>query len=87
MAVTSAFHVCAYLKPRVPFISRFFYVYNTINRLYADCICIFHHVTGFVLCMSQLSVGLYAFKVTVSGENAFGEGFVNVTVKPGKSAG
>nr|XP_008162683.1 dyslexia-associated protein KIAA0319 homolog isoform X2 [Chrysemys picta bellii] len=32
--------------------------------------------------LSQLSVGLYAFKVTVSGENAFGEGFVNVTVKP-----
>ncbi|NXL64349.1 K0319 protein, partial [Chordeiles acutipennis] len=35
--------------------------------------------------LSHLSVGLYAFKVTVSGENAFGEGFVNVTVKPGKS--
>ncbi|NXG86742.1 K0319 protein, partial [Stercorarius parasiticus] len=32
--------------------------------------------------LSRLSVGLYAFKVTVSGENAFGEGFVNVTVKP-----
>uniref|UniRef100_A0A663FF08 KIAA0319 n=1 Tax=Aquila chrysaetos chrysaetos TaxID=223781 RepID=A0A663FF08_AQUCH len=32
--------------------------------------------------LSHLSVGLYAFKVTVSGENAFGEGFVNVTVKP-----
>ncbi|XP_068951150.1 dyslexia-associated protein KIAA0319 homolog [Petaurus breviceps papuanus] len=32
--------------------------------------------------LSQLSVGLYSFKVTVSGENAFGEGFVNVTVKP-----
>ncbi|EMP35192.1 hypothetical protein UY3_07624, partial [Chelonia mydas] len=32
--------------------------------------------------LSQLSVGLYAFKVTVSGENGFGEGFVNVTVKP-----
>ncbi|NXY72901.1 K0319 protein, partial [Glareola pratincola] len=34
------------------------------------------------LTLSHLSVGLYAFKVTVSGENAFGEGFVNVTVKP-----
>ncbi|KFP15159.1 Dyslexia-associated protein KIAA0319, partial [Egretta garzetta] len=33
--------------------------------------------------LSHLSVGLYAFKVTVSGESAFGEGFVNVTVKPG----
>ncbi|NXH14551.1 K0319 protein, partial [Bucco capensis] len=32
--------------------------------------------------LSHLSVGLYAFKVTVSGANAFGEGFVNVTVKP-----
>ncbi|XP_065768403.1 dyslexia-associated protein KIAA0319 homolog isoform X1 [Muntiacus reevesi] len=32
--------------------------------------------------VSQLSVGRYAFKVAVSGENAFGEGFVNVTVKP-----
>ncbi|XP_065484852.1 dyslexia-associated protein KIAA0319 homolog isoform X2 [Caloenas nicobarica] len=32
--------------------------------------------------LSHLSVGLYAFKVVVSGENAFGEGFVNVTVKP-----
>ncbi|XP_043764319.1 dyslexia-associated protein KIAA0319 homolog isoform X2 [Cervus elaphus] len=32
--------------------------------------------------VSQLSVGCYAFKVAVSGENAFGEGFVNVTVKP-----
>ncbi|XP_032545480.1 dyslexia-associated protein KIAA0319 homolog isoform X2 [Chiroxiphia lanceolata] len=32
--------------------------------------------------LSHLSVGLYAFKVTVSGVNAFGEGFVNVTVKP-----
>ncbi|NWH93882.1 K0319 protein, partial [Aegithalos caudatus] len=32
--------------------------------------------------LSHLSVGLYAFKVTVSGENAFGEGFVNVTVRP-----
>ncbi|NWV90239.1 K0319 protein, partial [Machaerirhynchus nigripectus] len=32
--------------------------------------------------LSHLSVGLYAFKVTVSDENAFGEGFVNVTVKP-----
>nr|XP_006051260.2 dyslexia-associated protein KIAA0319 homolog [Bubalus bubalis]XP_006051261.2 dyslexia-associated protein KIAA0319 homolog [Bubalus bubalis]XP_025122201.1 dyslexia-associated protein KIAA0319 homolog [Bubalus bubalis]XP_025122205.1 dyslexia-associated protein KIAA0319 homolog [Bubalus bubalis]XP_025122213.1 dyslexia-associated protein KIAA0319 homolog [Bubalus bubalis]XP_025122216.1 dyslexia-associated protein KIAA0319 homolog [Bubalus bubalis]XP_025122220.1 dyslexia-associated protein KIAA len=32
--------------------------------------------------VSQLSVGHYAFKVAVSGESAFGEGFVNVTVKP-----
>ncbi|KAM9666223.1 LOW QUALITY PROTEIN: dyslexia-associated protein KIAA0319 homolog [Trichechus inunguis] len=30
----------------------------------------------------QLSVGLYAFKVAVSSENAFGEGYVNVTVGP-----
>nr|XP_023411463.1 dyslexia-associated protein KIAA0319 homolog [Loxodonta africana] len=32
--------------------------------------------------LSQLSVGLYAFKVAVSSENAFGEGYVNVTVRP-----
>nr|XP_038951813.1 dyslexia-associated protein KIAA0319 homolog isoform X3 [Rattus norvegicus] len=32
--------------------------------------------------LSQLSVGLYAFRVAVSGENAFGEGYVNVTVMP-----
>ncbi|CAD7673803.1 unnamed protein product [Nyctereutes procyonoides] len=34
--------------------------------------------------LSQLSAGLYAFKVAVSSENAFGEGFVNVTVKPAR---
>uniref|UniRef100_A0A0P6J2U0 Dyslexia-associated protein n=1 Tax=Heterocephalus glaber TaxID=10181 RepID=A0A0P6J2U0_HETGA len=32
--------------------------------------------------LSHLSAGVYAFKVTVSSDNAFGEGFVNVTVKP-----
>ncbi|XP_005403426.1 PREDICTED: dyslexia-associated protein KIAA0319 homolog isoform X2 [Chinchilla lanigera] len=32
--------------------------------------------------LSRLSAGVYAFKVTVSSDNAFGEGFVNVTVKP-----
>ncbi|NP_001074520.1 dyslexia-associated protein KIAA0319 homolog precursor [Mus musculus] len=32
--------------------------------------------------LSQLSVGLYAFRVAVSSENAFGEGYVNVTVMP-----
>ncbi|XP_037374831.1 dyslexia-associated protein KIAA0319 homolog isoform X2 [Talpa occidentalis] len=36
--------------------------------------------------LSQLSVGLYAFKVAVSSENAFGEGFVNVTVRPARRA-
>lgn len=35
----------------------------------------------------QLSVGLYSFRVTVSSENAFGEGYVNVTVMPGESVG
>ncbi|GAB1298018.1 Dyslexia-associated protein KIAA0319 homolog [Apodemus speciosus] len=33
--------------------------------------------------LSQLSAGLYAFRVAVSSENAFGEGYVNVTVMPG----
>ncbi|KAM6177349.1 dyslexia-associated protein KIAA0319 homolog [Erethizon dorsatum] len=32
--------------------------------------------------LSRLSAGVYAFKVAVSSDNAFGEGFVNVTVKP-----
>lgn len=32
----------------------------------------------------QLTVGLYEFKVTVDGEGAQGEGYVNVTVKPGE---
>nr|XP_056710238.1 dyslexia-associated protein KIAA0319 homolog [Euleptes europaea] len=32
--------------------------------------------------LSQLAVGVYVFKVTVSSENAFGEGFVNVSVLP-----
>ncbi|XP_043915403.1 dyslexia-associated protein KIAA0319-like protein homolog isoform X2 [Protopterus annectens] len=32
--------------------------------------------------LSKLTVGLYEFEVTVDGENAHGEGFVNVTVNP-----
>ncbi|XP_068125203.1 dyslexia-associated protein KIAA0319-like protein homolog [Hyperolius riggenbachi] len=32
--------------------------------------------------LSKLTAGLYEFKVIVDGENAHGEGFVNVTVKP-----
>ncbi|XP_041104007.1 dyslexia-associated protein KIAA0319 [Polyodon spathula] len=32
--------------------------------------------------LSRLSPGLYIFKVTVSGDNSYGESFVNVTVKP-----
>uniref|UniRef100_A0A8C5LS16 KIAA0319 like n=1 Tax=Leptobrachium leishanense TaxID=445787 RepID=A0A8C5LS16_9ANUR len=35
-----------------------------------------------VLKLSKLTAGLYEFKVIVEGENAYGEGFVNVTVKP-----
>lgn len=31
----------------------------------------------------QLTVGLYEFEVIVDGEGAHGEGYVNVTVKPG----
>lgn len=45
--------------------------------------CMFTCVTFFFF-MLQLSVGLYAFKVMVSRDNAFGERFVNVTVKAGK---
>ncbi|EDL30273.1 expressed sequence AU040320, isoform CRA_a [Mus musculus] len=32
--------------------------------------------------LSKLTPGLYEFKVTVDGQNAHGEGYVNVTVKP-----
>ncbi|XP_075051582.1 dyslexia-associated protein KIAA0319-like protein homolog isoform X2 [Mixophyes fleayi] len=32
--------------------------------------------------LSKLTAGLYEFKVIVDGDNAHGEGFVNVTVKP-----
>ncbi|KAM7322744.1 hypothetical protein ACRRTK_018249 [Alexandromys fortis] len=35
-----------------------------------------------ILHLPQLSVGLYTFRVAVSSENAFGEGYVNVTVLP-----
>lgn len=34
----------------------------------------------------QLTVGLYRLKVSVSRENVVGEGFVNITVKPGKNS-
>ncbi|KAM5158142.1 dyslexia-associated protein KIAA0319 homolog [Mantella aurantiaca] len=32
--------------------------------------------------MSNVTAGLYTMKVTVSGEHVFGEGFLNVTIKP-----
>nr|XP_048284074.1 dyslexia-associated protein KIAA0319 homolog [Myodes glareolus] len=35
-----------------------------------------------ILHLSQLSVGLYTFRVAVSSEDAFGEGYVNITVLP-----
>ncbi|KAM4873473.1 dyslexia-associated protein KIAA0319-like protein homolog isoform 1-T1 [Thomomys bottae] len=35
-----------------------------------------------VLKLSKLTPGLYEFKVIVDGQNAHGEGYVNVTVKP-----
>ncbi|XP_049630611.1 dyslexia-associated protein KIAA0319-like protein homolog [Suncus etruscus] len=35
-----------------------------------------------LLKLSKLTPGLYEFKVTVDGQNAHGEGYVNVTVKP-----
>lgn len=37
------------------------------------------------VCVCQLTVGLYEFGVTVDGEGAHGEGYVNVTVKPGET--
>lgn len=47
---------------------------------------VFRVFTCVTLSVLQLSAGLYAFKVAVSSDSAFGEGFVNVTVKPGKPA-
>jgi len=35
-----------------------------------------------ILKLSKLTPGLYEFKVIVDGQNAHGEGYVNVTVKP-----
>ncbi|XP_029427872.1 dyslexia-associated protein KIAA0319-like protein homolog [Rhinatrema bivittatum] len=35
-----------------------------------------------ILKLSKLTLGLYEFKVLVDGENAHGEGYVNVTVNP-----
>lgn len=37
------------------------------------------------VCVCQLTVGLYEFGVTVDGDEAHGEGYVNVTVKPGET--
>lgn len=34
--------------------------------------------------LPQLTVGLYEFGVTVDEDGAHGEGYVNVTVKPGE---
>lgn len=36
-----------------------------------------------LLSFLQLTPGLYEFKVIVGGQSSHGEGYVNVTVKPG----
>lgn len=36
-----------------------------------------------LLSLLQLTPGLYEFRVIVDGHNSHGEGYVNVTVKPG----
>lgn len=43
---------------------------------------IFKHFCHFLF-HPQLTVGLYEFEVIVNGDGAHGEGYVNVTVKPG----
>lgn len=43
----------------------------------------YHFLTLPVPFVWQLTLGLYEFKVIVNGDNAHGEGMVNVTVKPG----
>ena len=54
--------------------------------LYACLTCSFalFLLLSLSLSLSQLTVGLYEFEVTVDGEGALGEGYVNVTVKPGE---
>lgn len=51
-----------------------------LHRIAALCGCLKD-----LLSLLQLTPGLYEFKVIVDGQNAHGEGYVNVTVKPGMS--
>uniref|UniRef100_A0A669F1J5 KIAA0319 like n=1 Tax=Oreochromis niloticus TaxID=8128 RepID=A0A669F1J5_ORENI len=56
---------------------------ETNGTLYEIMITSSFWLTRFALFGSpQLTVGLYEFEVTVDGEGAHGEGYVNVTVKP-----
>ncbi|XP_054237634.1 dyslexia-associated protein KIAA0319 homolog isoform X1 [Indicator indicator] len=71
----------AFVVPPPPTETTYAYEWSLISHP-ADYGGEMEHRHSQTLKLSHLSVGLYAFKVTVSGENAFGEGFVNVTVKP-----
>ncbi|NWX41005.1 K0319 protein, partial [Steatornis caripensis] len=71
----------AFVVPPPPTETAYTYAWSLISHP-ADYGGEMEHRHSQTLKLSHLSVGLYAFKVTVSGENSFGEGFVNVTVKP-----
>lgn len=52
----------------------------------SDICVILHRIAvlcGCLLSLPQLTPGLYEFRVIVDGQNTHGEGYVNVTVKPG----
>ncbi|XP_030905548.2 dyslexia-associated protein KIAA0319 homolog isoform X2 [Melopsittacus undulatus] len=71
----------AFVVPPPPTETAYTYEWSLISHP-ADYGGEMEHRHSQTLKLSHLSVGLYAFKVTVSGESALGEGFVNVTVKP-----
>ncbi|NXS92306.1 K0319 protein, partial [Jacana jacana] len=71
----------AFVVPPPPTETAYTYEWSLVSHP-ADYGGEMEHRHSQTLKLSHLSVGLYAFKVMVSGENAFGEGFVNVTVKP-----
>ena len=48
------------------------------------CVCLCLPLSPPPLSPPQLTVGLYEFEVIVDGDGARGEGYVNVTVKPGE---
>ncbi|KAM6349992.1 dyslexia-associated protein KIAA0319 homolog isoform 2-T2 [Podargus strigoides] len=81
MLPTDEVELNAFVVPPPPTETGYTYEWSLISHP-ADYGGEMEHRHSQTLKLSHLSVGLYAFKVTVSGENAFGEGFVNVTVKP-----
>ncbi|XP_051871969.1 dyslexia-associated protein KIAA0319-like isoform X2 [Pristis pectinata] len=61
--------------------SPYSYKWNLVNHP-VDFEGLMEGEDSWTLKLSQLSEGLYVFRVTVSGDGAYGESFVNVTVEP-----